>query len=167
MTTVRELDLELTFQEAKQVIHFDDAAYHGASTAKRVDFIAEYDGRDIFVEVKDPDDPSAKNPAAFEKKLQSGNLVQSLSGKFRDTRFFRSLQGKGDREIIYIALISMAKLEPALILAKQDELKRSIPLSHADWQRDCAASCIVLNVAQWKKQFGDQSLRRISEGATA
>lgn len=167
MTTVREFDLELTFSEAKSVFHFDDAAYHGASTAKRVDFIAEYEDRDIFVELKDPDDPAAKDPEAFEKKLKSGELVQSLSGKFRDTLFFRSIQGKGERAIVYIALISMKKLDSALLLAKQDELKRSIPLSHADWERDCATSCIVLNVAQWKKQFGDHSLRRISEGAAA
>lgn len=167
MTTVRELDLELTFSEAKAVIHFDDATYHGASTAKRVDFIAEYEGRDIFIEVKDPDDPAAKKPEAFEEKLKSGELVQGLSGKFRDTLFFRSIQGKGDREIIYIALIAMEKLDDALLLAKQDELRRSIPLSHVDWERDCAASCIVLNVAQWKEQFGDHSLRRISEGAPA
>lgn len=167
MTTVQEFDLELTFQEANRVIHFDNAAYHGASTAKRVDFIAEYEGRDIFIEIKDPDDPAAKKPEAFEKKLKSGELVQSLSGKFRDTLFFRSIQGKGDREIIYIALISMEKLDSALLLAKQDELRKSIPLSHDDWERDCATSCIVLNVAQWKNKFGDQSLRRISEGAAA
>lgn len=167
MTTVQECDLELTFQGANRVIHFDDAAYHGASTAKRVDFIAEYEGRDIFVEIKDPDAPAAENAEAFEKKLKSGALVQSLSGKFRDTLFFRSIQGKGDREIIYIALISMEKLDSALLLAKQDELRKSIPLSHDDWERDCATSCIVLNVAQWKNKFGDQSLRRISEGAAA
>lgn len=167
MTSVRELDLELTFSEAKAVIHFDDATYHGASTAKRVDFIAEYEGRDIFIEIKDPDDPAAKKPEAFEEKLKSGELVQGLSGKFRDTLFFRSIQGKGDREVIYIALIAMEKLDDALLLAKQDELRRSIPLSHVDWERDCAASCIVLNVAQWKEQFGDHSLRRISEGAPA
>jgi hypothetical protein len=167
MTSVRELDLELTFSEAKAVIHFDDATYHGASTAKRVDFIAEYEGRDIFIEIKDPDDPAAQKPEAFEEKLKSGELVQGLSGKFRDTLFFRSIQGKGDREVIYIALIAMEKLDDALLLAKQDELRRSIPLSHVDWERDCAASCIVLNVAQWKEQFGDHSLRRISEGAPA
>ena len=167
MTTVREVDLELTFSEAIRVIHFDDPAYHGASNAKRVDFIAEYEGRDIFVEIKDPDNPAATNPQAFQQKLKSGALVQSLSGKFRDTHFFRSIQGKGDRAIIYIALISMEKLDPAMLLTKQDELKRSIPLSHADWERDCATSCIVLNVIQWKKQFGDHSLRRVSEGAAA
>jgi hypothetical protein len=167
VTTVREIDLELNFPGAKDVIHFDDDIYHGASTVQRVDFIALYDDRQVFVEIKDPDNPQSVNVAAFEEKMKSGKLVQSLSGKFRDTMFFRSIQGKTDLSIVYIVLLSMKGLESALLLAKQDELRRSIPLRHADWTRDCAASCIILNVEQWKKRFGDQSIRRISEGAAA
>jgi hypothetical protein len=164
VTTVRELDLEITFLEAKAVIHFDDETYHGNSTMQRVDFIAEYEDRSIFVEIKDPDNPAAQNVPAFQQKLNSGKLVQSLSGKFRDTLFFRSIQGKDDLSVVYVVLLSMKKLEAALLLTKQDELKKSIPIRHTDWARDCAASCIVLNVEQWKKRFGDQSIRRISEG---
>jgi hypothetical protein len=165
MTTVQEYDLEIAFPEAKAVIHFDDPAYHGSSTMQRVDFIAEYDDRSVFVEIKDPDSPAAQNVPAFEQKLNSGKLVQSLSGKFRDTLFFRSIQGKDDLSVVYLVLLSMQKLEAALLLTKQDELKKSIPIRHVDWARDCAASCIILNVEQWKKRFGDQSIRRISEGA--
>jgi hypothetical protein len=165
MTTVQEYDLEIAFPEANAVIHFDDPAYHGNSTMQRVDFIAEYDDRSVFVEIKDPDNPGAKNVTAFEQKLNSGKLVQSLSGKFRDTLFFRSIQGKDDLSVVYVVLLSMQKLEAALLLTKQDELKKSIPIRHADWARDCAASCIILNVKQWKKRFGEQSIRRVSEGA--
>lgn len=165
MTTVQEYDLEIAFPEAKAVIHFDDPAYHGNSTMQRVDFIAEYDDRSVFVEIKDPDNPAAKDLTAFKQKLNSGKLVQSLSGKFRDTLFFRSIQGKDDLSVVYVVLLSMQKLEAALLLTKQDELKKSIPIRHADWARDCAASCIVLNVKQWKKRFGEQSIRRVSEGA--
>lgn len=165
MTTVQEIDLELDFPGANEVIHFDDDVYHGTSTVQRVDFIAVYDDRYVFVEIKDPDNPVAENVTAFEGKLNSGKLVQSLSGKFRDTLFFRSIQGKHDLSVVYIVLLSMKKLDAALLLTKQDELRKSIPIRHADWTRDCAASCIILNVEQWKKRFGDQSIRRISEGA--
>lgn len=165
MTTVQELDLELSFPEAKKVIPFDNSAYHGASTIQRVDFIAEYENRDVFVEIKDPDAPSAKNVPAFVEKLNSGKLIQSLAGKFRDTLFFRSLQGKVDIGVVYVVLLSMKNLDAALLLAKQDQLKKSIPIRHSDWARDCATSCIILNVEQWKKRFGDQSVRRISDGA--
>jgi hypothetical protein len=162
---VQEFDLELVFSGARRVVRFDDDTYHSGSTVQRVDFIAEYDAHHLFVEVKDPDNPSASNVAAFEAKMKSGKLIQSLSGKFRDTLFFRSVQGNFDKNVIYIVLIGMAKLDSALLVAKQDELRRSIPMRHADWKRDCATSCIILNIEQWQKQFGAHSLRRISEGA--
>lgn len=165
MTTVQEFDLELSFPGAQSVIHFDDAEYHAGSTVQRVDFIAEYEAYYLFVEIKDPDIPTAQDPAAFVTKLNSGKLVQSLAGKFRDTQFFRSAQGKTDRKILYLVLLSMQSLDKALLLAKQDELRRAIPIRHADWANDCAASCIILNFEQWKRRFGEQSLRRISEGA--
>tara|TARA_R110002110_G_scaffold85816_4_gene223690 strand:- start:22422 stop:22826 length:405 start_codon:yes stop_codon:yes gene_type:complete len=131
---------------------------------KRVDFIAEYEDRYLFLEIKDPDDPAAQNVPAFMEKLASGKLVQSLSGKLRDTLFFRSIQGKLDLSVTYIVLLSMENLDAALLLTKQDELQRSIPIRHQDWACDCVASCIILNIEQWKRQFGDQSIRRISEG---
>lgn len=166
MMVARELDLELEFPNAAEVVHFDDSAYHGSSTIKRVDFIVEYNDRHIFVEIKDPDFPGATNIEGFRKKFNSGELVQSLSGKFRDTLLFRSLQERNELDVVYIVLISMSCLDPALLLTKQDQLKRSIPIRHTDWPRDCAASCVVMNVEQWKSQFGPDSIRRISEAAT-
>ncbi|ABC65040.1 hypothetical protein [Erythrobacter litoralis] len=163
MTTVQEFDLELSFPGAKSIVHFDDDQYHGGSTVQRVDFIAEYDDQSLFIEIKDPDIPTAQNLGAFVQKLNSGKLVQSLAGKFRDTLFFRSAQGKNDRSIRYLVLLSMNSLDDALLIAKQDELRKAIPISHADWSKNCAASCIVLNFEQWRRQFGEASLRRISE----
>ncbi|MGO7078403.1 hypothetical protein ACCT03_32020 [Rhizobium johnstonii] len=164
MKVVRELDLEFSFPTANKVIPFDNNEYHSGSTIKRVDFIAEYDGKHIFIEIKDPDQPNANDVSSFIKKMKSGNLIQSLSGKFRDTLFFRSIQGNVDIDVIYIVLISMRILDPALLLAKQDELVRSIPIRHSDWARDCAANCIIMNVEQWKRMFGEHSIRRVSGG---
>ena len=163
MTTITELDLVFDFRDAVSVTHFDDDEYHVGSTVQRVDFIAEYDDRYHFIEVKDPDIPTAANAAAFATKLRSGKLVQSLAGKYRDTLFFRSVQGKTEKKIVYIVLLSMRVLDAAMLVAKQDELRRSIPLTHADWSRDSAATCIILNLEQWKRQFGDGSVRRLSE----
>lgn len=163
MTTVREFDLELSFPGATNVVHFDDDHYHASSTVQRVDFIAEYDEQHLFIEIKDPDIPTAQDPGAFFQKVNSGKLVQSLAGKFRDTLFFRSAQGKNDREIRYLVLLSMNSLDDALLISKQDELRKAIPIRHGDWAQACAASCIILNFEQWKNKFGEQSLRRISE----
>jgi hypothetical protein len=165
MKTVQEFDLELSFANANEVIRFDDDNYHARSTIQRVDFIAEYDTHYLFIEIKDPDIPGAENPDAFLAKMSSGKLIQSLAGKFRDTLFFRSAQGKSDREIRYLVLLSMRCLDDALLLTKQDELQQAIPITHKDWVADCAASCIILNFKKWREIFGEESLRRISEGA--
>jgi len=163
MITVQELDLEISFAGATAVINFDDAQYHTPNTIKRVDFIAEYHNRDIFVEIKDLDIPNPQNIEGFLTKLGSGVLVQNLAGKFRDTVFFRTAQGISDRSIVYVVLLSMQSLDVALLLNKQDQLKRSIPIRHSDWSRDCATSCVILNLEQWKRKFGAQTVRRISE----
>ena len=164
MTVLAENDLEFDFSSAMEAIIFDDDALHNPSTIKRVDFIAEFNDRFVFIEVKDPDMPGAANPEAFKTKLLTGNLIPDLAGKYRDSSWFWSLSGKVTKPIHYVVLISMASLEPALLLAKQDELKRSLPITHKDWSLPCAAGCAVLNLDQYKKQFGANSVRRLSAG---
>jgi len=164
VTTLIELDLEFDFSDAIDAIQFDDDATHGHSTMKRVDFIAEYEDCYRFIEVKDPDIPGATGQETFVNKLTSGTLVTSLAGKYRDSILFRYLAGKSDKKIDYIVLLSMAALDPALLLNKQDELHRAIPLDHGEWRNPSARSCVVLNLAQYKNHFGEGSVRRISDG---
>lgn len=164
MTKLTEFDLEFDFSDAIQAIQFDNEAYHAGSTIQRVDFIAEYDDCYRFIEVKDPDIPGAENIEGFAEKLKSGKLINSLSGKYRDSLFFRGLQNKVDKKIEYIVLLSMSNLDEPLLLSKQDELKRSIPFRHKDWPNDSAAVCVILNMQQWKKHFGEHSVRRLSDG---
>jgi hypothetical protein len=164
MTVLAENDLEFDFSSAIEAIIFDNDGLHNPSTIKRVDFIAEFEDRFIFLEVKDPDMPGAANPEAFKTKLLTGNLIPNLAGKYRDSSWFRSLSGKATKPIHYLVLISMASLEPALLLAKQDELKRSLPITHKDWSAPCAVGCAILNLDQYKKQFGANSVRRLSAG---
>jgi len=57
MTVLSENDLEFDFRSAMEAIRFDDDALHNPNTIKRVDFIAEFNYRFIFIEVKDPDMP--------------------------------------------------------------------------------------------------------------
>lgn len=166
MTTLVELDLEFDFSDAIEAIQFDDVATHGNSGMKRVDFIAEYEDFYRFIEVKDPDDPSASNPNAFAQKLRSDELIRNLAGKYRDSLLFRILSNKCNKDMHYVVLISMASLEPALLLSKQDALNREMPINHDDWAMSAAKSSIILNLEQYKKHFGKNSVRRISDGNT-
>ncbi|OQY33739.1 MAG: hypothetical protein B6241_06710 [Spirochaetaceae bacterium 4572_59] len=164
MVVLVENDLEFDFSPAIEAITFDDDALHNPSTIKRVDFIAEFEDKFIFLEVKDPDIPGATNPDRFKEKLLTGNLIPSLASKYRDSYWFRNHSGKVTKPIYYVVLISMASLEPALLLSKQDELKKSLPLTHVQWQNPSAAGCAILNLDQYKAYFGSNSVRRLSAG---
>jgi hypothetical protein len=165
MTILAEDDLEFDFSAAIEAVRFDNNAIHGQSTMKRVDFIAEYEDRFLFVEVKDPDNPAAVNSEAFKTKLFGGNLIPDLASKYRDSLWFRALSGKAGKPVHYIVLLSMASLDPALLLTKQDELHRCLPMNHKDWSISFAQACVILNLDQYKKQFGNHTVRRISAGA--
>jgi len=164
MTKLTELDLEFDFNGSIEAIKFDEDSNHLGNTIKRVDFVVEYDDCYRFIEVKDPDIPGATDIDGFISKLKSGKLIQSLSGKYRDTLFFRTIQKKADKKIEYIVLLSMSKLEAPLLMNKQDELHRSIPFQHSDWSSNSVAVCVILNMQQWKKRYGENSIRRLSEG---
>lgn len=162
-----EKDLEFNFSDALNAIQFDDIATHGHSSMKRVDFISEYDDYYRFIEVKDPDLPNAteENKAQFLQDLMSGKLLNSFAGKYRDSFLFRQLEGKNDKPVDYIVLLSMDSLDDALLMNKTDQLHREIPLTHSAWTGTSARSCVILNLQKYKELFGENSVRRISEGA--
>lgn len=162
MTQLSERDLEFDFSAAIRAVKFDDGVAHSKSSVQPVDFILEHTDRYTFVEVKDPDEPGAADVEAFRVKLKSGQLIRSLAGKFRDSMFFRVIQGVERKPVEYIVLLSMEALADADLLTKTDQLKRSLPIEHSDWPSDCATSCVIMNVRQWKRKFGDESLRRLS-----
>jgi len=162
-----EKDLMFDFSDARNALQFDDTTFHGHSSMKRVDFISEHDDFYRFIEVKDPDLPAAteEDKANFLVNLNSGKLVNSFAGKYRDSLLFRHLEGKSNKPVDYIVLLSMSSLDPAMLLNKIDLLHREIPLNHNAWQGNSARSCVILNLEQYKIRFGEAAVRRISEGA--
>jgi hypothetical protein len=160
---LQERDLEFDFEGAVEAVKFDDGKTHTFSSVQPVDFVVEYEDCYRFVEVKDPDEPGAANIEAFRVKLKSGKLIRSLAGKYRDSLFFRGFQKNPQKNVEYVVMLSMGALDDALLLAKQDELHRSIPFSHQSWQCNSATVCVILNFNQWKKRYGDDSIRRLSE----
>ncbi|GAB56448.1 hypothetical protein GPUN_2333 [Glaciecola punicea ACAM 611] len=161
-----EKDLEFDFSNAITATLFDDTAVHGNSSMKRVDFIAEHNDCYVFIEVKDPDipDATAEDKFNFLQNLSSGKLVNSFAGKYRDSLLFRQLEGKNNKPVDYIVLLSMSSLDPAMLLNKIDILHREIPIIHNSWSNSSARSCVILNLEQYKTRFGETSVRRISEG---
>jgi len=163
MTMLVERDLEFDFAGAERAEKFDVAEIHASSSIQTVDFIVEYADCYQFIEIKDPDEPGAADVQAFKDKLKSGQLIKSLAGKYRDSLFFHRFLDHDEKNVEYIVLLSMKELDDAQLLSKLDELHRSIPYAHPLWQRNSAAVCVILNVAQWKKRFGPASIRRLSD----
>ena len=159
-----EDDLEFDFSWADTSENYDCDIKHSGHAMKRVDFIAEKSNKCFFIEVKDPDHPKgARYINSNKEKFLSGNLVPDLASKYRDSLWFKTLSNQAQKKLHYVVLFSMKSMEPALLMARSDALKKAIPLSHKDWVMDMASSCIILNIDQYKKQFGENSVRRLSE----
>lgn len=162
--SIQEGDLNFDFSGASDVIKFDDGRTHVKSSIKPVDFVIEYPDFYRFVEVKDPDVPGASKIGAFEEKLKSGELIQGLARKYRDSIFFHRFQNHTHKDIEYIVLLSMRALDDAQLLTITDQLQKSIPWSHQSWgETKSASACVILNMTQWKKCFGNNSVWRRGE----
>ncbi len=165
MTKYIEDDLEFDFSWADSSFNYDDDTKLSGNEMKRVDFIAEKNGKCFLIEIKDPDHPKGeRNLKDNKQKLLSGKLVPDLAIKFRDSLWFRALSYKAQKELHYVVLFSMKSIEPALLLSRSDALYKAIPITHPEWVMNMANSCIILNIEQYKKQFGEDSVRRISDG---
>lgn len=160
--SLRENDLLFRFDGSTNAVKFDDGA-HNNDSIQPVDFLVEYVDRYRFVEVKDPDAQDARNVEAFRQKFRSGQLIRKLAGKYRDTVFSVSLQDRPKKSIEYVVLLAMAELSPQVLIRQTDLLRKSIPVSHEKWRLDSAVACMILNLGQYKSQFGADSVLRVSE----
>ena len=164
MRTLQEGDLIFDFSSYEKYERFDCETLHGnKSDMKKVDFILESENKHIFLEVKDPDVPEAANVEKFKRALNDGSFVRELAGQYRDSLLFSMLRGSLTKPISYIVLLSMEKLDDALVLHKIDELKKAIPITHKRWKNDSAASCTILKLDKYKEVFGDGSVWRASD----
>ena len=128
-----------------------------------VDFLLEFENYYSFVEVKDPDQPDPDDPEKFDKDAKEGDLIRKLAGKFRDSYFLFSLQGRDPKYLRYIVLACRKKFDDAFWLTKTEELKRSIPWKHKSMQDPPLKMCLILTLEQWKRKFGAESVWRASE----
>jgi hypothetical protein len=160
MTKISIKHLRISLEDAVSGENFDREEVKQRTSIQPVDLIFEFENHSLFVEVKDPDIPGASKPDGFKEKLQSGKVIRKVAGKFRDTLYFRINSGEQDKKVKYVFLLSMASLDSALLVTKQDELRQSLPASHPLWENNL--TCVIMNVEQWKRKFGDDSITRIS-----
>ena len=167
MTTLREGNLQITFPRGANARKFDDPKSHGLSHCmKAVDFIVEEADRVLFIEIKDPEHPDAKEERRekFIDRCRSGDLDEDLKYKYRDTFLYQWASGSVDKPIHYWVVIAIESLTPRELSSRTDDLRRKLPLNGAPsgkWQRPIVAGCMVFNIETWNRRQPRFPLSRI------
>ena len=164
MTTLSEGDLRLTLPASVDGRKFDDEQHGVSHCMKAVDWILELPDRICFIEVKDPDAPGARdhgNRNEFLQKFLSGELTGDLVVKFRDSFLYEWACNRIDKPICYYVVVASEVLDDALLVTRNDDLKRRLPIgAPANWVREIAHDCIVFNISKWNDKFPDYPLLR-------
>ena len=146
MIEFTEGNLKISFPRSMKAERFDDPKTHGLTHCmKAVDFIVEKANFTLFIELKDPDHPQAKekNMKAFIKKFSSGSLDEELKYKYRDTFLYRWAQGNHRMPV---------RPSGIRLMQPQSELRRAISsatLPHYRKARDCESLRDLLN--SWRE----------------
>lgn len=153
------------FTDAIHAFKFDETdrskpEFHGAPM-KAVDVVAELETAYIFVEVKDYSD---QDPDLYDYRARGSDeqneerkrarrwLKNYLKYKFRDSFLYRHAEGKVDKPIHYICLLTFDN-PMNNYFAKM--LRPELPTGKAArrWNSHLAQSCHVLNVDRWNSNY--------------
>lgn len=152
------------FSDAEHAFKFD--ASHDAPM-KAVDIIVEFAAAYVFIEIKDYDDSDYFNVkldgTEGEKKERRDHyrwLKGYLKYKYRDSYLYRHAEGKIDKPIYYVCLLT---LDNPLNNHLAKELRKELPLGFAGgkWSMEIAASCQIVNEERWKKAFPKWHIERV------
>lgn len=166
------------FAEALDAYIFDEKDpltpnFHGGFM-KGVDIVAEYENAYVYIEMKDYDEEFAlkydvrpyrqtgqeRTPEEIEEEKEVRRsfkwLKNYLKYKYRDTFSYRYAEGKVDKPIHYICLITF---ENALNSIMNKELTRELPIRNKGrrWVKEIARSCKVLNVESFNRNFAHEN----------
>lgn len=168
MTVLAEGDLQIKLPADATGRKFDDGATHGLTHCmKAVDFVVELEDRILFIEFKDPDDPTAvaERQQRFMEEFRSGALDNKLKAKYRDSFLYEWGSGRVSKPIYYLVLIGATVLSEADLLARTDALRRQIPVlgpGDKPWKKPFVAGCAVMNIEAWNKALPQYPVSRLS-----
>lgn len=168
MPAFTEGNLQFDFPTALKHEKFDDGATHFLTHCmKAVDFIVDLPDRIIFLEVKDPQHPTASAIATkqFEGDLRSGILIENaLRPKCCDSLLYKLATQDIDlhKPIYYYVLIALNALREPELAALTDQLKSRLPIveergrvwkkfSEAGQPAHFIQGCAIFNLATWNK----------------
>ena len=167
MTTFTEGNLRIKFPRGTNARKLDDPKSHGLSHCmKAVDFIVEEDDGVSFIELKDPEHPSAKKKdrEKFIREFRAGKLDEDLKYKFRDTFLYEWASGHFGKPISYWVVVAIKTLTAAELSTRTDDLRNKLPLngpSSGKWKRQIVTNCMVFNIETWNQHQPRFPLSRI------
>jgi hypothetical protein len=165
--TFMEEDLQMEIKGVVDARKFDDSSHGLSHCMKAVDFIVEHPNRYLFIEFKDPQDPSipAQNQSQFVQNFQRGKIDEDLKYKYRDSFLYEWAAGRVDKPVDYLILIALDSLTVTELGTRTVELQRKLPLQmpkSGSWIRPLVRSCTVFNIAAWNRKFSDLTITRLS-----
>lgn len=160
--TLTEGTLQITFNGAIRACKFDertlDDRTHGLSHCmKAVDFIVEFSGCYLFVEIKDP-----TSTEEYQKRLERRELDGSLTYKFRDSLLYEWASGRADKEIDYYVLIT--GIDRKFLHRRLEELIRNIPQhgpGSTPWRRPIVRKVGIFNMETWNHWLPNYPVIRV------
>ena len=164
--TFTEENLEMDIPDVVGGGSFDGASHGLNRCMKAVDFVIELADRYLFIELKDPQHPSA-TPASrdeFIRRLNAGQLDDDLKYRYRDSFLYEWASGRADKPIDYLVLIALDALDEAQLLARTEYLTRSLPQRGPDdqlWRRELVRACGVFNLESWNRNMARYPVHRI------
>lgn len=168
MMVLADGDLQISLPADAVGRKFDDGAIHGLTHCmKAVDFVVEEEDRILFIEFKDPENPSAQphDQKRFLQQLLSGNLDADLKIKYRDTFLYEWASGRATKPIYYLVLLGASILTEADLLARTDALKRQVPVlgpGDKPWKKPLISGCAVMNIEAWNRVMSRFPVTRLS-----
>ncbi len=169
MTILDEGDLRFDFGSALSARKFDGEDHGLTHCMSAVDFIVEMPDRALFIEIKDPQHPSAqqRNIDEFVRSLQSDSLIKrKLVPKCRDSYLYELSMGRVKKPVHYVVLVALNTLSDADLGQQTDLLNKSIPVDgppRRPWIHKFIQGCMVMNLETWRKYLPKFPVQRLSQ----
>ena len=159
--------LKFIFPDGVQVREIEEEVKYLSYCMSCVDFVIEDRESVMFVEVKDPDNPNAKQKdrKRFIQSLETKGIL-SLVRKYRDTFLYCWSKEQYDyQKKHYIVLIACNRLERGFLSIICDSLKRNMPeTTRAGFKRSIVDYCWVFNIESWNSTLGEKGYKVFREG---
>lgn len=161
-----ERDLYLEVPASSIGEKFDGPSHRLSHCLKSVDFVIETASHYLYVELKDPEDPSNVNPPSdFLDRFLSGSIDEALVGKYRDTWIYKvAFQKVRPKPIKYLVLIAGSQLGSAELANRAARLRHRLPAKdHTGGPcPNFVEDCLVFNIETWNRTFPTMMVKRHS-----